>query len=139
MAIVKFPETNLSLKTHGVIGRPWGAGAHLAGWSMLGDDFEYSGVYQRRPRVTGQILVKMRHYMSPNPRTEAQQAWRGYFAIVKQIWDGLTEQERTEWRSPQYPYNMGGWNRYASRFMKAKPAYAGAYLVGMSQLGELTI
>lgn len=138
MAIIKFPETNLSLSTRGVIGRPWGAGAMLAGRSFYGDDFPYSGIYQRRPRITGQILVKMKHYRSPNPQTEAQQAWRGYFALVKQVWDGLTEEERTQWRTSQPPYNMGGWNRFASRFMKAKPDYAGVFVAGASHVGNLT-
>lgn len=138
MAIVKFPKTNLSISTRGIIGRPWGAGAMTAGRSWAGDTFSYSGIYQRRPRISGQILVKMKHYRSPNPQTEKQQAWRGYFADVKDVWDNLDEQVKTWWRASRYPYNMGGWNRFASKYMKRKSSDAGIMRAGLCRCGDFT-
>lgn len=138
MAIVKFPHSNLSIKTHGVIGRPWGAGRHTVGYTYTGDDFEYAGVYQRRPRITGQILVKMKHYRSPNPRTDKQQAWRGYFADVKLVWDDFTPVVKDVWRTLLVKKGMGGWNTFASVYMKRKPSDAGVMRAGLCECGYLT-
>lgn len=138
MAIVKFPHTNLSLSTRGIVGRPFGAGMMWAGYSRVGDDFEYSGIYQRRPRITGQILVKMKHYRSPNPRTDKQQAWRGYFADVKGIWDTFTPTVKEVWQKTLVKKGMGGWNTFASVYMKRKPSDAGVMRAGLCRCGDFT-
>lgn len=139
MAIVKFPESALSMKTVGVIGRPWGAGRILAGYSWVGDENEYSGVYQRRPRATGQILVKMKHYRSPNPQTDKQQAWRMYFKDILAVWHALPAGIRDDMRARKYPVGMGGWNRYCRAYMRRKPSQAGVMRAGMCPLGDLTL
>lgn len=120
MAIVSYPESNQSLQTYGVVGRPWGAGLITAGYSFYGDDFPYSGIYQRRRGKKGQIVIRMKHYRSPNPQTDAQQEWRAYFAYLKTLWDVMSESEKDFWRASKPPYNMGGWNRFASYHLKNK-------------------
>lgn len=66
------------------------------------------------------IIVRMRHYVTPNPQTEPQQTWRNYFATVLASWQALTENEKNIWRSKSYPAHMSGWNRYARVHLKAR-------------------
>lgn len=139
MAIVKFPETNISLHTHGKLGRPWGLGIMQAGYNFVGDDFKYSGIYQRRPRIEGQIMVKMKHYVPVITRTEGQQDQRSYFADVKTVWDNLDSSEKLLWQTILAKNGMGYWNSFASDFMKRKASYSGVMRLGQNQIGYLTI
>ena len=66
------------------------------------------------------IIVRMRHYVTPNPQTELQQTWRNYFATVLASWQALSENEKNIWRSKSYPAHMSGWNRYARVHLKAR-------------------
>ena len=139
MAIVKFPDTVLSVQSVGIVGRPLGAGCVTAGLSWAGDDNPFSGIYQRRPRPTGQILVKMKHYRSPNPRTDSQQAWRAYFKDVLAFWHALPPEFREYMKLKRYPTGMGGWNRFARLYMSRKPTDAGIMRAGLCSCGGLTI
>jgi hypothetical protein len=64
------------------------------------------------------IVVRMRHYVTPNPQTETQQTWRNYFTTVLQSWQALSENDKNIWRSKSYPAHMSGWNRYARYHLK---------------------
>ena len=138
MAVIQFPDTNLSISTRGIVGRPIGAGYYQAGYSWVGDDFMYSGIYQSRARPTGRILIKMRHYRSPNPQTAPQQAWRAYFKDVMLVWHNLDNDLRVKLRKSHFPHNMGGWNRYARLYMRRKPTDAGVMRAGLCFCGGLT-
>jgi len=139
MAVIKWPDSNLSLSTRGVVGRPVGLGYITCGYSWLGDSFIYSGIYQSRPRPTGRILVKMRHYRSPNPQTARQQEWRFYFKDVLIVWHNLDNDVRVNMRIARFPFGMGGWNRYARLYMRRKPTDAGVMRCGLCVLGGLTL
>lgn len=65
-------------------------------------------------------ICRMRHYFPINRRTEAQQTWRSYFALVLSTWQSLTQEEKNIWNAKSYPAHMTGWNRYASYHLKAR-------------------
>jgi hypothetical protein len=118
MAIVDFPNRADSFEVRGRVGLPVELGNFWCGWSVLGDDDTGSGIYQRRPRQGGQIIVKMRHYWPNNPQYEDQQAWRGVFADAVSAWQALTTEQKLEWKKKKWPRKMTGYNRFLRAYLK---------------------
>jgi len=139
MAVVKFPQSNFSLATRGIVGRPIGAGAQLAGYSWVADQNPFSGIYQSRPSKAGRVLVKMKHYRSPNPQTDKQQAWRGYFRDVLIVWHAMSIENKHTFTSKRRSGAGGWWNKFARAYMSRKPSDAGIMRAGMCECGGLTI
>lgn len=142
MKSVDFRDRLWSIETRNKFGNPNGLGFMTLGASFLGDDNEMAGIYQRRKRskyviagydelgyaqykhrgynMTNELICRLRHYVPSNPRTEAQQTWRQYFATVLQAWQNLTPEEKKSWNQRAYPPNMTGWNRFASLHLKMR-------------------
>lgn len=117
MSIVSFPSRGQSLQIRGSLGLPNGLGEYWLGWSIVGDDNQHAGIYQSRPRNTGRIFVKMRHYFPRNYKTETQQAWRGVFAEAVAGWQQLSLEQKKEWREKKWPRHMSGYNRYLRYYL----------------------
>lgn len=117
MVVVNLGEEAKGIELRGALGRPNGVGEFWCGWSVLGDDTEFVGYFQRRPRKTGQIIVRMRHYISPNPQTSGQQLWRAVFAEGVEAWHALTAGERLTYNRLKYPARQSGFTRFMSRYL----------------------
>jgi hypothetical protein len=153
MKSVSFADRLYSIETTQRFGNPNGLGLIQLGWSYLGEDNLWAGVYQKRTsakwlfdhfnaqlglmvlgnnllgspnfkqrenQFNEKCVVKMRHYVTPNPQTEPQQEWRNYFATVLASWQALSENDKNVWRKKRYPAHMTGWNRYARYHLKAR-------------------
>lgn len=119
MVVVDLGEEAKAIEIRGALGLPNGFGEVYYGWSEFGDYLEPAGFYQRRPRKTGQIIVRMRHYFPRNNQWENQQAWRGVFADGVDAWKALTDEEKLVWKDKKYPRGMLGFHRFMRQYLNA--------------------
>lgn len=138
MAIIGVKQKLGTFEVRGALGKPNSLGDMLLGWTELGDQNPFSGIYQIRPRAKRSIQVRMRTFGQINPKTEAQQAWRAYFATVRLIWGSMSSDLQSLYQKSQKPTAMSAWNRFARVYMRRKPTDLGNMILGMSELGDLT-
>jgi hypothetical protein len=77
------------------------------------------GIYQRQRTSKGQIVRKLKFYVTPNPRTEAQQANRNKFAEAIKNWQGLTTQQKEVYNKRAGYRPLSGYNLYIKEYMKS--------------------
>jgi hypothetical protein len=118
MVVVAPKDRWLCLELRGKMGRPTQMGNFWLGLSELGDDNPMSGVWQRRKRKTGQIIVNMNYSMPPYVNTPTQQARRTKFANAIIAWNALDFDEQVKWNKKSSPKGMSGYNRFISHYMK---------------------
>lgn len=118
MVVVSGTDRLGALEARGIFGLPNGCGQFFLGWSVLGDWTPEAGIYQKRPRATGQIFVKMRHYIQRNPQTTAQMARRAVFADGVEAWHGLDESVKELYRRAKYPEHMNGFCRFMREYLR---------------------
>lgn len=120
MVIVRLAQGNNNIEIRGKLGLPNQAGDFWCGWSMLGDLSEEAGIYQKRPRKSGQIFVRMKHYITCNPQTELQQANRTVFAEGVALWQALSIEDQIIWNRKKHPSGRSGFNRFMRAHMKGE-------------------
>ena len=85
----------------------------------------------------------VRQYKRPkkreDPRTNAQQFSRSYFAVIVSIWHASDPAFRAEWNDAAKGYNMSGFNLFLSQYSMIRPTFCGHFILGYSQLGGLTV
>jgi len=118
MVVVGWKDRAYSLGIRGKIGKPDAVGDFMLGYSDLGYQNKFSGVYQSRPRKTGRIWVKMRYSLPPDTYSAIKQANREKFALAVASWNNLSFSEQVVWNKIKYPYHMSGYNRFISWYMK---------------------
>lgn len=119
MVVVNLEDKARSLEIRGKYGAPCGLGELYLGWSRVGELDEKSGIYQKRPRKSGQIFVRMKHYIMNNPRTVNQQAQRTKMANAILAWRGLSFDEQISWNRKNFPAHMSGYNRFLRDFLRS--------------------
>lgn len=137
MVVVDWKNRGLSLEARGRYGEPSGVGDFWLGFSSIGEYDEMAGVYQKRPRKGGQIFVRMKYYVTPNPRTVKQQKFRAHFSDLIEAWNNLSFDDQILWNKKKWPIHCSGYNRFISDGMK-KPygfAYIGEFFIGISEIG----
>jgi len=111
-------------------GRSAGLGAMRVGFSFLGDNRYFQGVYQKRVtgyNNTGRIdhlprksyYVRMRSYRPTNPRTPLQQANRQKLLDANQAWKDLTPVDKSVYNERGKRQNRIGRMIFISQFMKS--------------------
>jgi hypothetical protein len=120
MVVVDLAEEIKANSIRGKLGRPNGLGEIWCGWSHLGDEDILAGYYQRRPRPTGQIFVRMKHYVPTPIYHENQQTWRGVFANGVVAWKALNAEQKLVWNRTKYPRHMSGFCRFMRNFLKSQ-------------------
>lgn len=118
MVILNDKEKAFSEQLYGKVGRPTELGNFWFGYSEIGDDDAFSGVYQRRRTKQGFSIVKMRYSMPPYVNTPIQQARRSKFADAVASWNELPFENQIVWNKKKYPLKMSGYNRYISWYMQ---------------------
>ena len=107
----------MSLELTGKFGLPTDLGNMWCGFSEIGDDNPFSGVYQRRKRKGGQIIVKMVYSMPPYVNTTIQKARRTKFSDAIKAWNELPFEQQVIWNKKKSPRGMSGYNRFISFYM----------------------
>lgn len=118
MVVVKPLSDFNAFEIRKILGRPNGLGQYFVGSSFLGEDIPFAGVYQKRPRKTGQIFVKMKFSIANDPRTSLQISQREKFANAVFSWQSLTSEQKHVYNQLQYPPRMTGFNRYIRSYMR---------------------
>lgn len=118
MVVIHAPDKKPSVEIRGTIGRPVGLGFFALGISWLGDSNHFAGVYQKRPRKTGQIFVKMRHYYPPDTPTINKENWRAFFASGVEAWHALTPAEKLAYNRRKTPSRQSGFTRFMSEYLR---------------------
>lgn len=140
MAVIGWKERAYSLGVRGKIGKPDTVGDFWLGYSDLGYQNSFSGIYQSRPRKTRRIFVKMKYCIPPQPRTSKQQGGRIKFGLAIDSWNNQTFETQVLWNKKRYPYHMSGYNRYLSNFLKTVDielfSYIGIFTMGVSEIGS---
>lgn len=101
------------------LGKPNQLGEMWCGWSEFGDDDPFAGVYQRRPRKKGQIIVKMAHAWPDCGHTPRQIYVRGVFAAGVTAWHALTTLQKQAYNRRKYPKGQSGFTRHMTEYLKA--------------------
>jgi len=120
MAIVKPLVDFLSLEMRKRYSTPCGLGEQILAFSLLGDDNIMAGVYQKRPRKTGQIFVRMRYILPNDPRSPLQIARRNNMKNAVIAWQALTLPEKNVYNKMKSPIRMTGFNRYIRLYLKGE-------------------
>ena len=102
---VKAGQKLASFKMWKRLGKPNQFGWIVPGWSEFGDDNDFAGVYQGRPRRKTFVTLgekipgkRLNFFMKPawpvNPQTAPQQVQRGKFADGVTAWLNLTAEQK---------------------------------------------
>ena len=118
MALPKITERWFIKDLRGKYGPPTGVGDFWLGYSEAGNDDPLSGVWQKRRTLTGIKPCRMRYYITPNPRTVAQQANRNKLAQAIIEWNALTLEQQKVWNLKKRPVRCSGYNRFISNYIK---------------------
>lgn len=117
MAEVDIHNGLISLDERNMIGLPNGFGLIQFGWSRFGDDNIRAGIYQIRHTKKGTRSIKMRHYVTPNPRTVKQQANRNKFALGMASWRLLDTEQKKLYDELGTLLYMSGMNYYLREYL----------------------
>lgn len=98
MTLVRMPDTLGSAVAYKKFGVSNGFGNIILGFTRLGEDNPYAGIYRRRPSPHGVSVVKMRFYRPHISRTELQATQRDKYVAAVAAWKALTEEQREVWR-----------------------------------------
>lgn len=94
-------------------------GSAFFGYSFLGDDNEYSGIYQLHNVHGERKFIKAKFYWPTNPRTDTQQAWRGVFSDGAVAWAGLTSDEKLLYNNRAKRYRMTGYHLFQREWLSS--------------------
>lgn len=110
----------------------WGNGFGFIRFAdaKFGDSNRSAGIYQRRVtgyNQTGRIAgrprkgyyVKMRKYRPTNPQTTAQQAQRQKMTDAIISWQGLTNEQQSEYNKRAIKQGRAGYLLYRSEYLKS--------------------
>jgi len=137
MVITDITTRPPSLEVRGTVGKPNGLGFHFMGFSLVGDDNRFTGVFQRRRSRKGQVVVKMRHYYPIDTATMKKAIWRKYHGDLIKYWQFLTATQKEKLRKDGIKYSRSGINRLCTEYSQKKPLELGGNIIGYSQLGNL--
>jgi hypothetical protein len=77
----------------------------------------FSGIY-RTDNVTGRTkFYREPYYITKNPRTVPQQAWRGIFADSVSAWQGLTDEQKAVYNIRAKGKRMSGYNLFLKEYL----------------------
>jgi hypothetical protein len=94
-------------------------GVATFGVNNFADIILLSGIY-RTDNVTGKTkYYREPFYITKNPRTEVQQAWRGIFADAVAYWQGLTTPEKEVYNIRAKGRHMSGYNLCLQEYLKS--------------------
>lgn len=99
------------------IGWPNGYGEAVLGFTYFGEDNEFYGIYQVRPRENGDIIVKMQFYRPPVQCTEAQGIQRDKFKNALLAWQALSDSEKKVWRDSASRRSRRGYAVFRSNYL----------------------
>jgi len=129
MSFVDWPQQAMGFTIRKQLGLPNQLGWHTLGWSELGDDNIYSGVYQQRHSRKGTIVgvqvVKgqkknfvMRPYWPSQPASEKrdQQQLNFFFALIS--WQSLTDEEKNVMNKFASRRGRRGYDYFMSEMIK---------------------
>lgn len=119
MTVIYSPDPANSAQLRGKISpyKPYGDREY--GDYEYGDSNPATGIYQVRPRASGNINVKMKFYWPTNNQWEDQQTWRGIFANAVLAWQGLTEEEKSFFNVRAIEKEMSGYNLFIREALTA--------------------
>lgn len=94
-------------------------GEIMFGFSDFGYYNPFNGIYQRYHVKGATFSRRLRHYITDDPKTVAQQAGRTKFAEAMTAWQALTENEKLEYNKRARRRQMFGHNLFISEYMKS--------------------
>lgn len=130
MPFVDFPQKAIGIDVRGRLGLPAQCGYIVPGWSEMGDDNDFVGVYQRRPRrlgtiVGGQVFMQKKEnfWMKPawpvDPATAAQITQRDKMATAVSMWQALTTEQKKLYNDTATRKSRKGYNLFLAQTLKS--------------------
>jgi hypothetical protein len=119
MTVIYSPDPANSAQLRGKISPYNSYGGRSFGVAEYGDSNPATGIYQVRPRKSGNINVKMKFYWPTNHQYEPQQTWRGIFGIAISAWQALTEEDKNFYNNRAIGKPMSGYNLFISEALTA--------------------
>jgi hypothetical protein len=128
MPEIESVEKLLSISPAGRFGKPRCYGRSMFAFSEYGVDeivcfpdrdvpIEFSGIY-RRDNVTGKVrYYREPYYITKNPRTDEQQAWRATFADAVTAWQNLTGEQKSVYNNRAVGKHMSGYNLFLREYL----------------------
>ena len=129
-----------SFNTTGRIGRSQYFANARFGNVYFGSDNEFFAIYQnrynRKDKVGGKNITKMKFYYPEDPKTSNQLALRQLFASGHNFYKSLVNTGYFDVLKGSRINGITYYNRAISLFMAQKPDYFGAILFGSNELGK---
>lgn len=119
MTIVEPLEQGRSIRLIGRIGTIKGEAPTAENYPNALARNPWAGIYQRKKTKKGKKISRMKFYITPNPRTPAQQAWRAVFGAGKIAWDSLTEPQKTLYNKRGQRIKMSGYNLFQREYLNS--------------------
>lgn len=109
---------NIALELRGKLGNAEGIGRHALGKTENGFFTGLTGTFQiRRTKKSGRIQVLSADTTSGNPRTVKQQANRNRFKDAMTEWQGLSDEQKTNWKNKAHGKKQNGMNLFVKHRM----------------------
>jgi len=96
-----------------------GFGTAELGFDIFSDIIILTGVYRTESTSKGLRCYREPYYITRNPRTVAQQAWRKVFGDAVRAWRDLTSEEKELYNKRAKRKNMSGYNLFISDYLKS--------------------
>jgi len=94
-----------------------GYGIAIFGDSIYAQPILLSGIY-RTDNVTGRTkFYREPYYITKNPRTAPQQAWRSVFADAVAGWQALTPEQKNQYNIKAKGKHMSGYNLFLHEYL----------------------
>jgi len=84
-----------------------------------GNPIDFAGIY-RTDNVTGKVKnYREPYYITRNPRTSDQQAWRQIFADAISAWQALTQEQKDQYNKDAKGKGLSGYNLFLKEYLKS--------------------
>lgn len=139
MVVVNWKSGLYSFNFYGKLGKGWGLGEMILGDSLIGDENDKFGVYQRRTRYGRNIISKARYQVPFDPKTLKQLDSRSNWARIIAIWKSYTQLEKQNFSNLSIVYGLNEQQTMLKLYQKQRPSDIGFLQLGFHYLGSLQI
>ncbi len=117
MAKTKLVKKSIGLCVTGKLGEPCHLGEIRPGWSGLGLDDPYAGIYQRRHYFGKSYFIRLNHYQPSGPPKPGEIVMRHKYYDAVGAWRALTDEDRAVYNERVKNKPLSGWNLFYKEYL----------------------
>jgi len=117
MVKTKLVKKSVGLCVSGKLGEPCHLGEIRPGWSGLGLDDPFAGIYQRRHYYDKSYFIRLNHYQPGNAPGAGQIVMRQKMRDAMAAWHSLTTEEKEVYNIRVEGKPLSGMNFYLKEYL----------------------